>query len=268
MEDTTIIKVNEIPRAEWRNELVLTTAQLAEYYETATDNLHRNFSNNRDRFVEGKHYFKLEGDTLQSFRKNFPEALDKFAPLLYLWTKRGAARHAKMLNTDRAWEVFEALEDNYFDRPANPHSELAAIERDKLAVERDKLAVERERLAFEREKLAFERDKLAFERDKLAFERDKLAFERDKLAFERDKLAFERDKLAVERDKLAFERDKFAVENDEDAKIFEAVQTLRELASAAGDEKYMRSKLVWLAANLLVDKNFIEGHEIIFKKCQ
>ena len=233
MEDTTIIKVNEIPRAEWRNELVLTTAQLAEYYETATDNLHRNFSNNRDRFVEGKHYFKLEGDTLQSFRKNFPEALDKFAPLLYLWTKRGAARHAKMLNTDRAWEVFEALEDNYFDRPANPHSELAAIERDKLAVERDKLAVERERLAFEREKLAFERDKLAFERDK-----------------------------------LAFERDKFAVENDEDAKIFEALQTLRELASAAGDEKYMRSKLVWLAANLLVDKNFIEGHEIIFKKCQ
>ena len=138
-----------------------------------------------------------------------------------------------MLNTDRAWEVFEALEDNYFDRPANPHSELAAIERDKLAVERDKLAVERERLAFEREKLAFERDK-----------------------------------LAVERDKLAFEREKFAVENGEDAKIFEAVQTLRELASAAGDEKYMRSKLVWLAANLLVDKNFIEGHEIIFKKCQ
>ena len=106
------------------------------------------------------------------------------------------------------------------------------------------------------------------ERERLAFEREKLAFERDKLAFERDKLAFERDKLAVERDKLAFERDKFAVENDEDAKIFEAVQTLRELASASGDEKYMRSKLVWLAANLLVDKNFIEGHEIIFKKCQ
>ena len=98
---------------------------------------------------------------------------------------------------------------------------------------------------------------------------DSLAQAISKLAdVERERLAFERDKLAVERDKLAFERDKFAVENGEDAKIFEAVQTLRELASAAGDEKYMRSKLVWLAANLLVDKNFIEGHEIIFKKCQ
>ncbi|MBR3746027.1 MAG: Bro-N domain-containing protein [Selenomonadaceae bacterium] len=84
-----------------------------------------------------------------------------------------------------------------------------------------------------------------------------------------DSLAQAISKLAdVEREKLAFERDKFAVENGEDAKIFEAVQTLRELASASGDEKYMRSKLVWLAANLLVDKNFIEGHEIIFKKCQ
>ncbi|MBR3745479.1 MAG: hypothetical protein IKN27_00785 [Selenomonadaceae bacterium] len=105
--------------------------------------------------------------------------------------------------------------------------------------------------------------------DSLAQAISKLAdVERERLAFEREKLAFERDKLAVERDKLAFEREKFAVENGEDAKIFEAVQTLRELASAAGDEKYMRSKLVWLAANLLVDKNFIEGHEIIFKKCQ
>ncbi|EPW0481128.1 ORF6N domain-containing protein, partial [Escherichia coli] len=33
-----------------------------------------------------------------------------------LWTERGAARHAKMLETDRAWEVFEKLEDCYFSQ--------------------------------------------------------------------------------------------------------------------------------------------------------
>ncbi len=33
---------------------------------------------------------------------------------LYLWTRRGAMRHAKMLNTDKAWDVFEMLEDSYF----------------------------------------------------------------------------------------------------------------------------------------------------------
>ncbi|EES4398579.1 phage antirepressor Ant [Escherichia coli] len=35
---------------------------------------------------------------------------------LILWTERGAARHAKMLETDQAWEVFEKLEDCYFSQ--------------------------------------------------------------------------------------------------------------------------------------------------------
>ena len=35
---------------------------------------------------------------------------------LVLWTERGAARHAKMLDTDQAWDVFEQLEDCYFHR--------------------------------------------------------------------------------------------------------------------------------------------------------
>lgn len=33
---------------------------------------------------------------------------------LILWTERGAAHHAKMLDMDQAWEVFEKLEDSYF----------------------------------------------------------------------------------------------------------------------------------------------------------
>ncbi|WP_415468555.1 hypothetical protein [Clostridium saccharoperbutylacetonicum] len=28
---------------------------------------------------------------------------------------RGAARNAKILDTDEAWEVYEALEENYFN---------------------------------------------------------------------------------------------------------------------------------------------------------
>lgn len=38
----------------------------------------------------------------------------KFAPKLILWTDKGAARHAKILDTDEAWEVYEELEDTYF----------------------------------------------------------------------------------------------------------------------------------------------------------
>ena len=95
--------------------------QLAEFYECNAKQICQNFNNNIERFAEGKHYFKLEGDELNTFRncvENFDTVVSPRTSVLYLWTKRGAARHAKMLNTEKAWEVFEALEDNYFDRPA------------------------------------------------------------------------------------------------------------------------------------------------------
>ena len=103
---------------EWQEQRVLTTSQLAENYGCTENNIKSNFRNNADRFVEGKHYFKLEGEALATFKslvKNFNLA-HAFAPELYLWTQQGAARHAKMLSTDKAWEVFELLEESYFNR--------------------------------------------------------------------------------------------------------------------------------------------------------
>ena len=36
------------------------------------------------------------------------------ANILYLWTEKGALLHAKSLNTDKAWEVYDYLVDFYF----------------------------------------------------------------------------------------------------------------------------------------------------------
>ena len=111
--------IKDIVSIEWSNRLVLTTAQLADFYGASIDNIQRNFNRNRDRFFEGKHFFRLEGEGLRQFKRD-----QSFCPIaenvnvLYLWTRRGAARHAKMLNTDKAWEMFEALEENYFNRCA------------------------------------------------------------------------------------------------------------------------------------------------------
>ena len=138
--------IEDIKRVEYREQPVLMTAPLAEFYGCKVDNIRDNFRKNRDRFVEGKHFFKLEGDALKQF-KDYTESfrlVDDRAPSLYLWTKRGAARHAKMLNTDKAWEVFEALEDNYFDRPAISDNQLVVLERERLNLERDRLNFERE----------------------------------------------------------------------------------------------------------------------------
>lgn len=38
----------------------------------------------------------------------------KFAHVIYLWTEKGALLHAKSLNTDKAWEVYDYLVDYYF----------------------------------------------------------------------------------------------------------------------------------------------------------
>ncbi len=110
VETLSPITHNQIP--------VITTELLAHLYATKIKNISDNFLNNTTRFVVGKHFFKIEKNELREF-KNRPETIGlvgKNARSLILWTERGAARHAKMLETDQAWEVFEKLEDCYFSQ--------------------------------------------------------------------------------------------------------------------------------------------------------
>ena len=110
VENLSPVTYNQLP--------VITTELLAHLYGTKIKNISDNFLNNTTRFMPGKHYFKIEKNELREF-KNRPETIGlvgKNARSLILWTERGAARHAKMLETDRAWEVFEKLEDCYFSQ--------------------------------------------------------------------------------------------------------------------------------------------------------
>ncbi|NZA47507.1 ORF6N domain-containing protein [Escherichia coli] len=122
VETLSPIAYNQIP--------VITTELLAQLYGTETVNIKMNFSRNSARFVQGKHFFKLEGNELREFkhRLSLSESVSREVTESYsvksarnvrsliLWTERGAARHAKMLETDQAWEVFEKLEDCYFSQ--------------------------------------------------------------------------------------------------------------------------------------------------------
>jgi ORF6N domain len=94
---------------------VLTTKQLADVYEVTPAMISNNFNNNKDRFVEGIHYFKIEGEQLRAFLTNHKiyESSNRLN-LLYLWTERGILHHAKILNSDKAWEVYEVLVETYF----------------------------------------------------------------------------------------------------------------------------------------------------------
>lgn len=48
---------------------VLTSKQLAECYESTPVRIKQNFNENRNRFVDGKHYISLTGDELKEFKK-------------------------------------------------------------------------------------------------------------------------------------------------------------------------------------------------------
>jgi len=109
--------MNELMVLEHNSIRVMTTEQLAEAYGCAPKHIQQNFNNNRVRFIAGKHFFVLEGQDLQTFRLQVENIELQISPKtrhLYLWTERGAARHSKMLGTERAWDVFEQLEDSYF----------------------------------------------------------------------------------------------------------------------------------------------------------
>lgn len=95
---------------------VLTTKQIAEAYGVKPDIIGYNFRYNKERYVEGKHYIMLEGQVLREFKATNVEiqrSLPKISKL-YLWTEKGALLHAKSLNTDKAWQVYDFLVDFYF----------------------------------------------------------------------------------------------------------------------------------------------------------
>lgn len=113
------LTIESLPVITYRDEPVCTTAMLAEVYGVEAHVIRQAFRRNRERYVEGRHFYSLEGSELQAFRARVANNYSRFAPAanvraLNLWTKRGAARHAKTIESDKAWDVFELLEEHYF----------------------------------------------------------------------------------------------------------------------------------------------------------
>ena len=84
--------MNGLQVIERENQRVLTTAQIAEQYETSTQVITNNFNRNKRRYVENKHYFALEGEEKRTFLDLTQIDLGsaKNAKTLYLWTEKNA----------------------------------------------------------------------------------------------------------------------------------------------------------------------------------
>jgi hypothetical protein len=111
--------IETMPVIFWQNQPVITTERLASVYEVDVRNIQMNFKNNERRFSAGVHYYKLIGDELKQFilqPKDIGLQISPMTRSLMLWTERGTVRHAKMIGTDKAWEVQDRLEQFYFSR--------------------------------------------------------------------------------------------------------------------------------------------------------
>lgn len=131
------VAARDLQIIEYRGQRVVTTEQLAAGYSTDIVNIKMNYSRNAARFAEGKHFFKVTGEELANLRVTFSYLqISNKTRSLMLWTERGAANHAKMLETDQAWGYHEDLVEFYFtqrDAIAAPSTQVA-LSRKQLAM--------------------------------------------------------------------------------------------------------------------------------------
>lgn len=94
---------------------VLTTRQLATMYGTEPEIINNNFTRNKTKYVLEKHYISIKGEEMKRLKTShqFDGELKRVSRA-YFWTEKGALLHAKSLNTDKAWEVYDYLVDFYF----------------------------------------------------------------------------------------------------------------------------------------------------------
>ncbi|AYN26430.1 ORF6N domain-containing protein [Buttiauxella sp. 3AFRM03] len=118
-----IINAENLPEIQWEGVRVVTTEALAVGYGTDVKNIQMNLTRNQERFIEGEHYFKLEGLELQHFKRlpTISGLVSKHTSQQVLWTVRGAARMSKIIDTDEAWSFFEKMESAYFHKPDPAH---------------------------------------------------------------------------------------------------------------------------------------------------
>ncbi|AVL74668.1 ORF6N domain-containing protein [Providencia rettgeri] len=119
MSELITIDANSLPVIEWKGVRVVTTETLAAGYGVDNNNIRKNLSNNRERFIEGVHIHTLKGEGLKQYRNQVKDvhSVSKHTSQQILWTEKGAARMSKIVDSDEAWSFFEKMEDAYF-RPA------------------------------------------------------------------------------------------------------------------------------------------------------
>lgn len=124
-----------IPIVEYQGQRVITLALIDQLHRRPEGTAKRNFSYNKERFIEGKHFYLIDfskKDEFCSFGVEIPPRG------LIVLTERGYSMLVKSFTDDFAWEVQEQLVDGYFDA----HKPMSTAE---YLLQQAQLIVEHER---------------------------------------------------------------------------------------------------------------------------
>ena len=69
-----------LPQLAYKGVPVVTTESLAQAYKVDAVSIRKNFSCNKGRFIEGKHYFSITGQELNTFRLSVTESNSRISP--------------------------------------------------------------------------------------------------------------------------------------------------------------------------------------------
>lgn len=101
-----------IPIVEYMNQRVVTLEMIDRLHHRSPGTAKRNFTENKERFQEGKHFYLIDYSQKNEFR-TFEIEIPPIG--LTLLTERGYSMLVKSFNDDFAWDVQEQLSDSYFD---------------------------------------------------------------------------------------------------------------------------------------------------------
>jgi len=120
-----------INRIEWKNQLVITTAEIAKYHELDVRIINQKFRRNKENFILDKDYFIVTRDISESHRVIQDLFVVNNQTAVYLFTESGYLRFVKTINDEKAWKAYNVLIESYFLVKRLNNSEKIFLEKSK-----------------------------------------------------------------------------------------------------------------------------------------
>ena len=110
MQQLITIQETQLEHLLYQGVPVVTFQQIAEVHGISVKNAHESFRRHKERFTEGKHYFRLDYTEVSQL----PFSVEANPNGLIIFTEKGYLLLTKPLRDTKAWEVQERMVDDYF----------------------------------------------------------------------------------------------------------------------------------------------------------